>query len=96
MHWLKDGERNTKFFHALASQRKRRNAIHSLTNVNANLVEDQEGKCEVAKEYFSTLFSGGHCTYDIYLLWRNSGWPFFKCTLINPRDLKVSMQHFIR
>lgn len=64
VHWLKDGDRNTKFFHAMASQRKCRNAIQSLTKGDGTLVEDQEGMCEVAKEYFNTLFSRGNCSYD--------------------------------
>lgn len=30
MLWLKDGERNTKFFNSWAKQRKRENRIHQL------------------------------------------------------------------
>lgn len=48
MHWLKDGDINTKFFHAMASQRKQRNAILSLTNEDGHIVKDQEGICGLA------------------------------------------------
>lgn len=63
VRWLKDGDRNTKFFHAMASQRRHRNAIQSLTSVDGSISNDQEGMCGVAMDYFHTLFSRGQCSY---------------------------------
>jgi lipoate-protein ligase B len=33
IRWIKQGEENTKFFHAMATERYRRNAIASLVSV---------------------------------------------------------------
>jgi hypothetical protein len=38
LHWLKDGDANSKYFHSVLSGRRRRNSIISLL-VNGNLVE---------------------------------------------------------
>jgi hypothetical protein len=58
-HWLRDGDSNTKFFHAMASSRRRRNHITKLSNNEGDLVHDQSGICNIAKEYFDNLFQQG-------------------------------------
>lgn len=55
-HWYKDGDRNTKFFHASASARKKVNQILSLNDNAGNKITDTEGMRAVAKEYFVDLF----------------------------------------
>ena len=40
--WLREGDRNTKKFHALTKQRRARNKITQLLDVNGNIVEDEE------------------------------------------------------
>lgn len=46
------------FFHSSASARKKTNRINFLINNDGVRVQDQEGMCEVVKEYFTTLFTG--------------------------------------
>lgn len=55
--WIKEGDRNTKFFHAKASQSKSRNLISSLTNENGVSITDTGEMEGLAVEYFTNLFS---------------------------------------
>ena len=54
--WLKCGDRNTKFFHASASQKMRKNWIAGLQDPNGVW---QEGKKEIEQtilDYFETIY----------------------------------------
>jgi len=59
--WLKHGDKNTKFFHAKASQRRRRNHIQGIKDRDGNWVEEKEDIAEVATNYFNSLFNAGTC-----------------------------------
>lgn len=49
---------NTKFFHASASSRRRRNTIESLNKDDGAIVNTKEGLNVLAHDYFSSLFAG--------------------------------------
>ncbi|MCH79971.1 hypothetical protein A2U01_0000733, partial [Trifolium medium] len=55
-HWLRDGDSNTKFFHAMASTRRKRNKIAKLSNNEGDMINDQRGMCNIAKDCFENLF----------------------------------------
>ncbi|KAL5574256.1 hypothetical protein UlMin_023853 [Ulmus minor] len=55
--WLKNGDRNSKFFHRKASARKVKNSITGLLNNNDVWCEDKEGIANIAESYFHNIFS---------------------------------------
>ena len=59
INWMKHGDRNTKFFHAKASQRRRKNYIRGIRNSQGQWVENLEEVVQVALDYFDNLFQVG-------------------------------------
>jgi hypothetical protein len=57
-HWYRDGDLNTKFFHAAATFRKKVNKILSLETHEGVHVTDDSGMLSIAKNYFEELFEG--------------------------------------
>ena len=57
--WLKYGDKNTKYFHSKASQRRRRNFIMGIRDKQNNWVEEMDDIVEVATDYFETIFTLG-------------------------------------
>ncbi|KAL9687723.1 hypothetical protein QQ045_032130 [Rhodiola kirilowii] len=55
--WLKFGDRNTSFFHAKASQRRRRNHIERLTDPSGAYCESEEGMVSIVSDYFTNIFN---------------------------------------
>ncbi|CAB4269397.1 unnamed protein product [Prunus armeniaca] len=55
--WLRDGDRNTRFFHQRANMRKQRNHIHGLTDSNGVWKEDSAAVQEIVVDYFTYLFT---------------------------------------
>lgn len=56
MHWYKDGDSNTKFFHQSATVRKKFKEIVNLRRVDGSSVSDQQEIGEIEGSYFETLF----------------------------------------
>ena len=54
--WAKFGDRNSKFFHSHALQRKRKNLIRKLMDSNGRVFEDNEGIAECLMQYYQNLF----------------------------------------
>ncbi|GAU49866.1 hypothetical protein TSUD_366220 [Trifolium subterraneum] len=55
MHWLQEGDMNTRFFHMSATVRSKKNVTKLIAD-NGTEAHTQEELCEVAKSYFDTLF----------------------------------------
>lgn len=58
--WLRDGDKNTKFFHASITGRRKRNKLVSTVKEDGVVVQTQEEITEVAEDYFKNLFKSKH------------------------------------
>ena len=58
--WIKWGDRNTKFFHATVSQRRRQIKIVGIEGVDGIWQENQEDIESTILEYFETIFKIDH------------------------------------
>ncbi|XP_073355407.1 uncharacterized protein [Aegilops tauschii subsp. strangulata] len=57
VNWMKRGDRNTKFFHAAASERRRRNRIRKLRKEDGTIVDKEDDMKAVVTNYFLNLFT---------------------------------------
>uniref|UniRef100_A0A2N9HCL8 Reverse transcriptase domain-containing protein n=1 Tax=Fagus sylvatica TaxID=28930 RepID=A0A2N9HCL8_FAGSY len=55
--WLKAGDRNTKYFHQKAKQRRGKNIIRGMLDSNGQWCEDEQGMGAIAVQYFNDIFS---------------------------------------
>lgn len=55
-HWLKNGDRNTKFFHEHASERRRMNRIRRLIKEDGSVVEGPGEIRELVTEFYNSIF----------------------------------------
>lgn len=56
LHWLANGDRNSKMFHVFASERRRRNLIKGLEDTEGNWRTTEGEMATIIQEYFSELF----------------------------------------
>ena len=55
--WLTEGDRNTRFFHLRASQRRRRNYISKLKNQDGQFTDNQVEMGVMATDFYRTLYT---------------------------------------
>jgi len=57
MHWLKERDMNTKFFHMSATARRKVKKVTTLYNEQGIIVTSQKELCKIAKDYFDVVFA---------------------------------------
>lgn len=57
LHWLRSGDHNTKFFHAVTKNRRAQNRILSLTDEEGREWFDEEDLGKIADRHFKLLYS---------------------------------------
>lgn len=55
-HWLREGDKNTRFFHRFASTRRQNNKLDRIKDANGEWQETTIGVQNVIEEYFTSLF----------------------------------------
>jgi hypothetical protein len=62
VHWLQQGDRNTKFFHEHASERRRINKIRRLVKEDGSVVEEKGEIINLVTDFYKNLFQthAGH------------------------------------
>ena len=58
--WLRDGDRNSRFFHSKTSQRRRRNYITKLHDANGGWCSSQDQVNATIIDFYQTLFTSGN------------------------------------
>ena len=57
--WIKFGDKNSKYFHNIANNRRRRNRVLSLKNDEGDWVEHQNVLKDMGVNYFQSIFVAG-------------------------------------
>ncbi|RVW83041.1 hypothetical protein CK203_042498 [Vitis vinifera] len=57
--WLRDGDKNTKFFHKMANAHARRNLLTKVRKNGVTLIDDEEIKARVCNAYHTLLLETG-------------------------------------
>lgn len=57
IRWLRSGDRNTSYFHAVTKAKRIRNTIHSIHDENGVICHGQREVAEAAGSYFANLYA---------------------------------------
>ena len=57
VQWLRDGDQNTKYFHAQAAQRKRLNKIENLERLDGSSCVTWDETCEEVLGFYQGLYT---------------------------------------
>lgn len=61
-HWLREGDSNTRFFHQMASARKRNNKISRLKDLNGEWIQEDNERSDFIRSYFMDLLKSNGCS----------------------------------
>lgn len=64
--WLRSGDRNTRYFHAVTRGKRIRNTITSIQDSNGVIGKGQKEIATIAEDYFKNLFTSTHTDSNLY------------------------------
>lgn len=62
---MKEGDRNTHFFHVRDTSRRKKNSIERLKDLNRCWKDNNADICAIAREYFHNLFESTLSPYEV-------------------------------
>jgi hypothetical protein len=68
VNWLREGDRNTSYFHRKANWRPSKNRIKRIRGLNGNWTDDPKEVEEIATKFFENLYTKDHCVYPEEIL----------------------------
>ncbi|XP_055825193.1 uncharacterized protein LOC129893811 [Solanum dulcamara] len=68
LHWFKEGDMNSKYFHALIRGRRRKLYIHKIQNEDDNWVQGEENIAKASCEHFQSIFTGEETQIQEHIL----------------------------
>ncbi|KAK4416968.1 hypothetical protein Salat_2522300 [Sesamum alatum] len=87
MEWIKEGDRNTSFFHRQTSTHKKRNHIRKLWDKEGQWKYETTDIQGIISEYFSELFTLNRPNSDILELWLNRNRWLWDNRGLSPPDI---------
>lgn len=58
LQWFKDGHTNSKFFHSIIRERRRKLFMHKIISEEREWIQDDEDIAQTARPYFEKIFTG--------------------------------------
>lgn len=55
--WLKEGDKNTRFFHMMATSKRKKNKIHKIMNSEGDWLDNQQDIARVGVKFYSDQFN---------------------------------------
>ncbi|XP_019166699.1 PREDICTED: uncharacterized protein LOC109162453 [Ipomoea nil] len=65
MQWVVEGEKNTRYFHGMVRERRRKQTIHKIKNEKGKWVEEQEQIANLAVGFYQKLFEAEETQLDL-------------------------------
>ncbi|XP_056863930.1 uncharacterized protein LOC130511109 [Raphanus sativus] len=65
--WLRSGDRNTRYFHAITKARRVRNTINSIQDDQGVIRRGQKEVADVATKYFQNLYASEETNSNLYM-----------------------------
>ncbi|XP_061364604.1 uncharacterized protein LOC133308038 [Gastrolobium bilobum] len=88
--WIREGDRNTKYYHTSTIIRRKRNKILKLQDDKGNWVIEEENLINLARDFFLKLFRED--SKDACWFQTNNSWPSLKMDHIDMLETELTLE----